>query len=615
MTEKEFTALVLANEARANRNPSLYKLRVAGMAAGAYAYLLGMILVLLAAAGAVCWVVAVGHAGGLVKLLLPIGFVLWVVLRAMWVRLDPPDGLVVNERDAPELFAMIDEARRAVKAPMPHVVRIDGQLNASISQIPRLGFLGWHRNHLTLGLPLMRLLTPDEFRSVVAHEFGHLSKAHGAIGAWIYRLRATWGRIVEDLEREKRGDWLVSGFFRSFNPRFAAASFVLARQHEYEADRLAAQAAGAPAAASALARLDVAARFVEGSYWPALFQAVTLRPDPPERPFAGLAGAVPYERTEALKEALDAALEVRTGVADTHPCLADRLRALGAKPAIPQPPGTTADVAYLGAALPSIEAAVSRTWLDVVAPRWSDRHRRHRESEEELAALEAKGDVTVEEAFRRAQLTEELRGLEAAIPRYEEVHAMDATLAGPLAAIARHRLAQGDDSGIALLEQALASDPDSTPFVSRLVYDYLRAHDRRDEAAAWRRRGTEYEAKLAAARDERDNLRNGDTLEPHGLDPVVVARLVGQLQALPGLGKAWLVRKTVRHFPDRPKWILVVAPRGVPGWFGADKKAVGLVNELARDVEFPGDAMIVGLTSGNAFVKGMVGKVPGARIL
>lgn len=615
MTEKEFTTLVLANEARANRNPTLYKLRVAGMAAGAYAYLLGMILFLLAAAAAVCWVVAVGHAGGLVKLLLPIGFVLWVVLRAMWVRLDPPDGLVVTGRDAPELFAMIDEARRAVKAPRPDVVRIDGQLNASISQIPRLGFLGWHRNHLTLGLPLMRLLTPDEFRSVVAHEFGHLSKAHGAIGAWIYRLRATWGRIVEDLEREKRGDWLVSGFFRAFNPRFAAASFVLARQHEYEADRLAAQAAGAPAAASALARLDVAARFVEGAYWPALFQAVTLLPDPPERPFAGLGGAVPYERTDALKEALDAALEARTGVADTHPCLADRLRALGAKPAIPGPPGTTADVAYLGAALPSIEAAVSRTWLDVVAPRWSDRHRAHRESEEELAALEAKPDVSTEAAFRRAQLTEELRGLEAAIPRYEEVRARDASLAGPLGAIARHRLAQGDDSGIALFEQALERDPDSTPFVSRLVYDYLRAHDRRDEAAAWRRRGEQYEAKLEAARVERETLRKGDLLEPHGLDPEAVERIVFQLRDRKGLGSAWLVRKRVEHFPERPRWILVVASGGAWDLVNGKKRVVDLVAEIAEDVRFPGDTLIVGRIADNAFLKPMLKKVDGARIL
>ncbi|HEX6852502.1 MAG TPA: M48 family metalloprotease [Candidatus Polarisedimenticolaceae bacterium] len=612
MTEKEFTTLVLANEARANRNPSLYKLRVAGMAAGAYAYLLGMIVVLLAAAVAVCWAAAAGHAGGLIKLLFPIGFVLWIVLRAMWVRMDPPDGLVVTERDAPELFSMIEEARRAVGAPRPDVVRIDGQLNASISQIPRLGFLGWHRNHLTLGLPLMRLLTPDEFRSVVAHEFGHLSKAHGAIGAWIYRLRATWGRIVEDLEKEGRGDWLVSGFFKRFNPRFAAASFVLARQHEYEADRLAAQAAGAPAAASALARLDVAARFVEGGYWPALFHAVTLRPDPPERPFDGLGGAVPYERTEVLKEALDAALEVRTGVADTHPSLADRLRALGAKPAVPQSPATTADVAYLGSALPSIEAALSRTWLEAVEPRWRERHRLHRESEEELAALEANREPSTDEAFRRAQLTEELRGLEAAIPRYEEVHAMNGALAGPLGALARHRLSQGDESGIALLERALESDPDSTPFVSRLVYDFLRARERRDEAAAWRKRGELYEAKLEAARAERETLRKDDPLEPHGLETAVVDALLDQLRDRKGLGKAWLVRKRMEHFPDRRKWILVVSGAG---WLRTDKRIVTLVSEIAQDVGFPGDTMIVGLTSGNGFLKGMVQKVEGARIL
>jgi hypothetical protein len=42
---------------------------------------------------------------------------------------------------------------------------------------------------------------------------------------------------------------------------------------------------------------------------------------------------------------------------------------------------------------------------------------------------------------------------------------------------------------------------------------------------------------------------------------------------------------------------------------------VGLVGEIAREVEFPGDTLIVGLTSDNAFLKPMLKRVEGARIL
>ena len=108
---------------------------------------------------------------------------------------------------------------------------------------PRLGPLGWPRRYLILGLPLMATLSPPEFRAVLAHEFAHLRGGHARFGNWIYRLRQTWGQLLAQLEVSPRpGVGLLRAFASWFAPRFNAATYALARRHEFAADRWAARA-------------------------------------------------------------------------------------------------------------------------------------------------------------------------------------------------------------------------------------------------------------------------------------------------------------------------------------------------------------------------------------
>jgi hypothetical protein len=78
------------------------------------------------------------HGGVIVlKLLVFIGGFVWVFVRALHVSFEPPAGIEIKERDAPELFAMLHGVRRAIRAPRLHRVLLDDQANASIAQIPR----------------------------------------------------------------------------------------------------------------------------------------------------------------------------------------------------------------------------------------------------------------------------------------------------------------------------------------------------------------------------------------------------------------------------------------------------------------------------------------------
>src|SRR6185436_16016968 len=109
----------------------------------------------------------------------------------------------------------------------------------------RFGMFGWRTNYLVVGLPLLKAIGPDEFRAVLAHEFGHLSGRHGKFSGWIYRQRESWIQILTRVHQERHyASFIFEWFLKWYAPYFNAYSFVLARAQEYEADSFAVDLAG-----------------------------------------------------------------------------------------------------------------------------------------------------------------------------------------------------------------------------------------------------------------------------------------------------------------------------------------------------------------------------------
>ena len=159
-----------------------------------------------------------------------------------------------------------------------------------------------------------------------------------------------------------------------------AYSFVLAREQEYEADRFASRVAGKEEMGRALVAMEVQGARLARGYWPVLFRQAAVQPDPPAGVFQSLRDTVraPYA-VEDRKRWLGAALNRRTGNEDTHPSLADRLKALGVAPpsrdaALRGPSGVTAADRCLGTALPDLVDRVEALWREAVKPGWRAKH-------------------------------------------------------------------------------------------------------------------------------------------------------------------------------------------------------------------------------------------------
>lgn len=634
MTHDEYTALVSRLETVASQQPGAYRLRVGALAVLGYAYVVVVLLFLIAVLGLLVWGLVSLHAAGLVfKVVLPVLALIAAIGRALWVTVPPPEGRELRRDEAPELFTVIDAVRRAASAPAPHRVIVTDELNASVSQVPRLGIFGWHRNYLSLGLPLLAALTPDQFRAVLAHEFGHLSRAHARFGNWIYRVRATWSQIDQALSQRRSalGALLVNRFVEWYGPYFGAYSFALARRHELEADRTAATVTGSTTAAMALTALALRARYQSEVIWPRVTARIAEEPTPPRAAFVGIVQAIPAALPPTSAASwLSAALRVESGFSDPHPALAARLDALGELPrdetAVSEiaeqlgrqiAPEATAASYYLRSAAATLANELDDRWRGEVSARWTDRHRHLVRARDGLRGLIERSNSTAldpEERFRMADWTEDVEGADAALPLVSALVHDEPRHASALFMLGRLLLARGDDAGIAYLERAIQIDADAAAAASALIAGYFQQVGRTRDAIAYQTRAEESAAEASAARSERQSMARGDALMPATLDDTVRARLRVQLARFPQVGRAWLARKATHHAPDRPFYILGIA-RAEPWWrFVSDGSTTYLVRKLAEELELPGETLVLALTRKRAWLRRALGRVPDAEL-
>lgn len=182
----------------------------------------------------------------------------------------------ITARDHPLLFAFIDRLCEELQAPRPNKVFVSPDVNAAV--IPRTSLVNLFvepKKDLLIGLGLVNCLNLSEFKSVLAHEFGHFSQsalatsyayvAHRIIAdlidgedwfdrfiAWCQRMPSLIGlfgiTVGACLWAGRRVLWWV---YRLMTLQRLAVM----REAEFHADLLAVKAAGSDAVVHSLFRL------------------------------------------------------------------------------------------------------------------------------------------------------------------------------------------------------------------------------------------------------------------------------------------------------------------------------------------------------------------------
>ena len=628
MEEDKVASLVRPLEIFAKEKPGLYRLRVGLLAALGYVYLLVIVLILLGIIAVTLFYVRLNWV--LLKVLwIPLALA-GLVLRSLWITVPEPDGMKLEREQAPALFDLIDEVTTALSGPKIHHVMVSDDFNAGIVQIPQFGMFGWLRNYLVVGLPMLRALTPAEFRAVLAHEVGHLSGKHGRFSGWIYRLRQSWSEILMTVHQERHyASFLFEPFINWYAPYLNAYSFVLARAQERQADQYSVELAGKEVAAVTLVRVMAKDRGLSENFWPNFFRQSKDQAKTPSDPFVQMLSGLdqpigPLNTQKWLFEAL----RVPTGYEDTHPALADRLAAIGfdkdGKQVAPliealleaDDRTQSAESHYIKELPHDFIPRFNRVWRERIAQAWSENHEYIKKAQkrfDELDEQEKTRALTLDEQWERVAVIARIKEPVETLPWLDTIlnehpdHADAHFTKGSIL------LEQKNPEGIAHLEKAMQLNSNATGEASSLLSGFYFDQGNRELAEEFRKRAADYVEKQQRQQEKALNFSDKDRFVPHGLDEAVVNELENKLPKVHGLGAAFLVRKVI----DDPQFSIYVL--GVLASFTwrngrSDKHIQPLFEELMNVPGLPSPIVFLSLDGEHKYLLQKLSRVEGAQL-
>ncbi|MFZ4561595.1 MAG: M48 family metalloprotease, partial [Saprospiraceae bacterium] len=197
-------------------------------------------------------------------------------------RVDRSGLYEIKKEDEPQLFELLGSLAREIGTRLPRRVYLSAEVNAAVLY----DFSFWSlflpvRKDLSIGLGLVNALTKEEFRYVLAHEFGHFSQKTVRLNQYAYHFDHIAHHLLYDHEpsgENVRTFAQVSMIFNLFatialnivafmkeilKDEYLAtkkASMGLSREMEFHADAVAVQVAGVEASKNALLRISFADR-------------------------------------------------------------------------------------------------------------------------------------------------------------------------------------------------------------------------------------------------------------------------------------------------------------------------------------------------------------------
>ncbi|MCB1024827.1 MAG: M48 family metalloprotease, partial [Acidobacteria bacterium] len=535
MNSEQYISLVRRLEKQAKANPKVYRFRVTALSVLGYAYILGILLVpaaLLITTAALFWsnpALLFILAKVLGKFLIVLAALVAGIftafggaLRSFFRGVAQPEGIRLSREAFPEFFQTLDEITKSVNSPKPSSVLVGPDFNAAVLTVPRFGFFG-SKTYLMIGLPLMEAVSSEHFRAILAHEIGHISRNHGTNTSWIYQLRETWARFLEnqELSESNKIEFLYTGFVNWYFPYFNAYSFVLAREQELEADRMAAELYGAKPLAESLIMVHVKGDYLDREYWKNVFDGAKSSNKPPDEVYSNMQRAFRRERNEASEMiALSKALKVRTDYNDTHPSLSDRLDFLnydavknGSLEKLPAKAKTSAAEDYFGSYAENWTKEFDRMWKNDVYSFWNDLNGQWREARKRIDQLKEKHEkkeITEDELLELADLCGSDEGEDAAAGLYRELLEIDPTNAAANFFLGIYYLNKDDQKGVELLEDSMKLDVMLTVAACENLYAYCFSKHREEEAMEYLRKADSFVESLYAANLERRRVDVSD---------------------------------------------------------------------------------------------------------
>lgn len=477
---------------RASTLPPAYRLGVICLTALGFAYIWGVVLVLVYLLFSIIqFAFSTPDSFILLVMSSPVLCAALAMLfstgRTLRVRVKHPDGIELIREDSPELFETVRRMGKTLRAPGIGRIMLSDDFQISIVRVPRFGFPCCHTNCLVLGLPLLQALSGRQMLAVLAHEYGRLSRLGGWLNPLVFRLRQTWLEVLKASEKH-RSRWILRCFLRWYAPCFQSFTRPLAQAHELSADLCSVLLVGRSEAAAAFVRSEMLDYYLSECFWPMIWSMADTWSEPPESVYGLMQERLKNGIDEALaQELLQRALSREDCPEDGYQSLKRRIQALNEPPVFHELSDRSA-ARQIFPNLSDLRKRFDDAWSASVREQWQERHAYMKELKGRAADLVSKArlkNLSVEEAFDLANLTEELSGSDRALPFFERILKYRPGYVPALSAIGRIALAKGDESGAGWIEKALELDPAYRLDGFELLYNYFTEKGDREKAGRY----------------------------------------------------------------------------------------------------------------------------------
>lgn len=186
----------------------------------------------------------------------------------------------IRPEQQPQLFAFISEIVDEVHTKFPKKVYLSADVNASVFYDS--GFWSMFlpvKKNLHIGIGLVNTVSVNEFRAILAHEFGHFSQRSMKVGSYVYNVnQVIYNMLYDNASYENLANrwgglsWYFSIFVTAAVKVLQGVQAILrkvyevvnlsylglSREMEFHADEVAANVAGSRPLMTSLPRLDLA---------------------------------------------------------------------------------------------------------------------------------------------------------------------------------------------------------------------------------------------------------------------------------------------------------------------------------------------------------------------
>lgn len=195
-------------------------------------------------------------------------------------QIDRSHLIEITRDDEPKLFQFIEEIVNEVETDFPKKIYLSSEVNACVFYDSSFWSMFFPiRKNLQIGLGLVNTISEQEFKAILAHEFGHFSQRSMKVGSYVYNVNQVIFNMLYDNESFDNmiQQWAnISGYFSIFviiavkiiegiqwilrkMYEFVNVSYMaLSREMEFHADEVAANVAGYLPLKESLLRISLA---------------------------------------------------------------------------------------------------------------------------------------------------------------------------------------------------------------------------------------------------------------------------------------------------------------------------------------------------------------------